>query len=172
MEPFSELPLDELDEVLIKVAEVGLDLQEDSTKFPSEQLSSKPPVFEELARSCSDLSTPIEASQGSTATMSIESPMPSVRFSAASKEASLEASRGLVMPRHSTPQPANAHRERERQERFNAQACQDEHLSRIMGVVPFNKMNGAKLTETIKNLPSLANEQQRILLELLPSKEP
>ena len=46
LEPFSELPLDELEEVLIKVAEVGLDPQEDSTKLPPEQLSSSPPVFE------------------------------------------------------------------------------------------------------------------------------
>ena len=170
LESFSELPLDDLEEVLIKVAEVGLDLQENSTKLPSEQLSPRPPVFEDLARSCSELSTPIEASQGSTATMSIESPMPSVRFSAARKEASLEASRGLVMPRHPTPHPANAHRERERQERFNAQARHDGHLSRIMGVIPFNKMNGAELTETIKNLSSLANEQQRVLLELIAVK--
>ena len=102
--------------------------------------------------------------------MSVELPMPSVRFSAASKEASLEASRGLVMPRHPTPHPDNAHRQRERQERFNAQARQDEHLSRIMGVVPFNKMNGAELTETIKRLSSPANEQQRILLELIAVK--
>ena len=34
----SELPFGDLDEVLIKVAEVGLDLQEDSTKLPSEQV--------------------------------------------------------------------------------------------------------------------------------------
>ena len=169
-EPFSELPLEELDEVLIKVAEVGLDSQEDSTKLPPEQPSPSPPVFEELARSCSELSTPIEASPGSTTTMSIESPIPSVRFSAASKEASLEASRGLVMPRHPTPHPVNAHRQRERQERFDAAARQDGHLSRIMGVVPFSKMNGAELTETIKRLSSFANEQQRILLELIAVK--
>jgi hypothetical protein len=166
----SELPLDELDEVLIKVAEIGMDLQEDSTTLPAEQLSPKPPVFEELARSYSELSTPIDASQGTTATASTGSPVPSVRFSAASKEASLEASRGLVMPRHPTPHPANAQRERERQKRFNAQARQDGHLSRILGVVYFCEMNGAELTEAIKNLSSFANEQQRILLELIAVK--
>ena len=91
-ELFSELPLEELDEVLIKVAEVGLDSQEDSTKLPPEQPSPSPPVFEELARSCSELSTPIEASPGSTTTMSIESPVPSVRFSAASKRRSRKRS--------------------------------------------------------------------------------
>ena len=52
--------MEELDEVLIKVAEVGLDSQEDSTKLPPEQPSPSPLVFEELARSCSELSTPIE----------------------------------------------------------------------------------------------------------------
>ena len=102
--------------------------------------------------------------------MGIESPMPSVRFSAASKEASLEASRDRVMPRHPTPHPANAQRGRERQKRSNAQARQDGHLSRIMGVVPFSKMNEAELTETIKNLSSFADEQQRVLLELIAVK--
>ena len=39
-----------------------------------------------------------------------------------------------------------------------------------MGVVPFSKMNGAELTEVIKNLSSFSNEQQRVLLELIAVK--
>ena len=39
-----------------------------------------------------------------------------------------------------------------------------------MGVVPFNNMNGAELTEVIKNLSSFANDQRRILLEYIAVK--